>query len=252
MITQYHRPQTLTEALQRLQDENTLPLGGGTWLNRQRGQDFAVVDLQNLGFDAIQARGDALSIGAATTLQALLEHPSTPAALQTALRLEAPRNLRHQATLGGVIASGDGRSPVLAALLALDATLTLAFLGDDGQPATRAVRLGEWLPLREPALITAVQFSRKPSLAFERVGRTPADRPLLMVALARWPSGRTRAVAGGWGTLPLLAMDGKDGDNAPIALQNICREATDERASAAYRMDVIATLARRALDALPC
>ncbi len=254
MITEYHRPQTLAEALQLLQNPQTWPLGGGAVLSRHQGEAIAVVDLQALGLDAIQSRGDQLQIGATVTLQALLDHPQTPPALKAALRLEAPRNLRQQSTLGGLLVSGDGRSPALAALLALDAALTVATLGADGQPSTREERLGEWLPLRDEArrgvLITGVQISLKPALAFHHVGRTPSDRPLLLVALARWPSGRTRAVAGGWGSLPVLAMDGKDSANAPVALQNICREAADERASAEYRMEVAAVLAARCLQDL--
>ena len=48
MITSYHRPETIVEALELLKRTNTLPLGGGTLLSslksaKQRHRDCKVV-----------------------------------------------------------------------------------------------------------------------------------------------------------------------------------------------------------------
>lgn len=255
MIKTIHRPQTLEEALRLLAQPDTAPLGGGTWLTQQRLEAPAqLVDLQDLELNTLEATGTNLEIGATVTLQTLLTAAEMPAALKQALRLEAPLNLRNQATLGGLLMAGDGRSPVLTALLALDAEITLARPATDGSPETFRERIGNWLPLRTEktagVLITAISLPLQARLAFESVGRTPSDRPFLAVAVAQWPSGRTRVAAGGWGKLPALAMDGKDGTAAAIAVQNVCHEAADEFASAEYRREVGATLARRALQQL--
>lgn len=92
MITTYHRPQTLDEALTLLTQPNTLPLGGGTLLSKPTTDSVAVVDLQALGLDSLRVNGNpsagsgqALQIGATCTLQALLESQDCPAALKTAL-----------------------------------------------------------------------------------------------------------------------------------------------------------------------
>ena len=77
MITQYYRPQTLEEALQLLSRSDTRPLGGGTLLTQRSEESFSVVDLQALGLDKINKSGDRLEIGAATTLQILLESTYT-------------------------------------------------------------------------------------------------------------------------------------------------------------------------------
>ena len=53
MITTYHRPQTLDEALTLLAQPNTLPLGGGTLLSHPTPDPVSVVDLQALGLNAI-------------------------------------------------------------------------------------------------------------------------------------------------------------------------------------------------------
>jgi CO/xanthine dehydrogenase FAD-binding subunit len=48
----------------------------------------------------------------------------------------------------------------------------------------------------------------------------------------------------------MLAMDGTDSDDLATAAKNAYHEATDEYASAEYRMDVAATLAKRCLENL--
>ncbi len=255
MITTYHRPTTLEEALALLAQPNTYPLGGGTLLNQKKDADFAVVDLQALGLDKIHKVGEKLEIGAAVTLSLLLESPHIPSALAAALRLEAPLNLRNMGTVAGTLVSCDGRSPFAAAMLALDAKLTV----DGGRltadsPRYTVYGLGDLLPLREDAmrgkLITKVEIPLNVKLAYEYVARTPADKPIVCVALAQWPSGRTRLVIGGWGKSPSVAMDGKDASGIEIAARNAAHDAADEWASAEYRSDVAAVIAKRCLERL--
>ena len=51
MITTYHRPQTLEEALTLLTQPNTVPLGGGTLLSQPTTDSVQAVDLQSLSLD---------------------------------------------------------------------------------------------------------------------------------------------------------------------------------------------------------
>ncbi|MCC6984988.1 MAG: hypothetical protein IT309_01035, partial [Anaerolineales bacterium] len=83
--------------------------------------------------------------------------------------------------------------------------------------------------------------------AFQFVSKTPADKPIVGAALAQWNSGRTRLTLCGYGKTPLLAMDGTEADGLQEAAMNACHEADDEWASADYRMDVAAVLAKRCL-----
>ncbi|HNO92828.1 MAG TPA: FAD binding domain-containing protein, partial [Anaerolineales bacterium] len=87
MISTYHRPQTLDEALTLLTQPNTVPLGGGTLLSKATADSVAVVDLQRLGLDALRVNGNELQIGATCTLQSLLESANCPASLKTAIKL---------------------------------------------------------------------------------------------------------------------------------------------------------------------
>ena len=88
MITAYHRPQTLDEALTLLAQPNTLPLGGGTLLSHGISDSVQAVDLQLLGLDSLTKKGNELAIGATLTLQALLESEHSPEPLKRALKLE--------------------------------------------------------------------------------------------------------------------------------------------------------------------
>jgi len=73
MITNYHRPSTLEEAIALLTQPNTLPLGGGTLLSHGTADPVQAVDLQLLGLNSLTQTGNNLELGATLTLQALLE-----------------------------------------------------------------------------------------------------------------------------------------------------------------------------------
>lgn len=246
MITTYHRPNTLDEALTLLTQPNTLPLGGGTLLSQPQADSVQVVDLQGLGLDSLVKSGNTLELGATLTLQTLLESEHCPAALKSALKLEAPLNLRNSATVAGTLVSCDGRSTFATVLLALDTRLEIR----DSVDTSRVSSLGEFLPLRPRGLITSITIPLNLKLAFEYVSRTPADKPIVCVALAQWNSGRMRVAVGGFGKSPMLAMDGTSTDDLATAARNAFHEATDEFGSAEYRMDVASTLAKRCLEDL--
>lgn len=251
MIIEYHRPETLDEALRLLERKEpvTVPLGGGSWLSQKKDPDFAVVDLQNLGLNKIDVEGQLLLLGATVTLQELFEFAglATPGAgaLRECIEREAASNLRRMATIAGTIVRCDGRSPLTTALLALDARLVWA-------PGNELQALGDFLPLRESfgheRLMLGVRITSNPQLQVEMVSRTPMDRPILCAAVATWPSGRTRVALGGHGPAPILAMDGPEAGGAMVAAQEAYRFSDDEWASAEYRMDVIGKLIQRMME----
>jgi len=265
MIIEYHRPDRIEDALSLLArpEPLTVPLGGGSALNRPSPQALAVVDLQNLGLGGFNLVGQTLELGATLTLDDLLaaagekvgQSIAAPLPLQpamvNALRLEASYNLRQIATVVGTLGAADGRSPWAVSLLALDAQLSLY---GPGASEPEQLGLGDYLPLRSSdlrrALITRVALPLHAKLAYEYVARTPADWPLVCVAVATWPSGRTRLALGGYGASPLLAMDGPSPAGAQLAAADAFSQAGDEWASAEYRREMAALLASRALERL--
>ena len=263
MITAYHRPKTLDEALTLLAQPNRSPLGGGTLLSHSKADSVEAVDLQSLSLDFVKKQGNALEIGATVTIQQLLESEHCPEAWKSALKLEAPLNIRNSATVAGTLVACDGRSTFAALMLALDAKLEVKSINKfelmemeiESRPPRQEINfrgIGEFLPLRldqiQGKLITSISVPLNVKFAFDYVSRTPADKPIVCAALAQWNSGRNRLVVGGHGKNPMLAMDGTEAEGVGTAARNAFHEATDEWASAEYRMDVAATLAKRCLE----
>jgi CO/xanthine dehydrogenase FAD-binding subunit len=249
MIVEYNRPQTLDEALALISrvEPTTLPLGGGTFLNQPSPDPIAVVDLQALGLSSYKTRGNFLELGATIKLDSILDIHEVSPALHRAIRHEATNNQRQMATLAGTLVAGDGRSAITAAFLALDAQLIL-------EPGGEVSGFGDLLPVRSERLkgrlITKISVPIKTLLAYHYVARTPADLPIVCVAVAKWKSGRTRVVLGGYGDAPQLVMDGFGSEGAEIAARDAYSQASDEWAGAEYRMQIAALLTKRCLDEL--
>jgi len=247
MITQYYRPETLTEALTLIAQVKTYPLGGGIKLTQFSEEEFAVVDLQALELNTIQQKGNLLEIGATSTLQDLLDSPQIPEALSKAIQHEASLNTRNIATVAGTLVASDGRSPFSTMMMGLDAKISLR----DASNEVEVIQLGDFLPLREETLdnklITQISIPTNINTAYEYVARTKADKPIVCVVLGQWAGGRTRMVIGGWNDSPILAMDGKGTEGIEAAAKNACHDATDAWGSAEYRQNVAATLAQRCL-----
>jgi len=255
MIEHYLRPKSINEALELLSTPGAIPLAGGTFVNSPEFSkanrhlaeytSLSVVDLQELGLNQIRKQGNNLEIEACVTLQQLCENRHSPEDLKRSIKQEAPLNIRNAATVAGTLIACDGRSSFATAMLALDAKLVI-------QPGELELHLGNILPLRNSLakgkLITKIIIPLNAHLKFEYVARSPSDRPIVCTAVAQWTSGRTRLALGGYGAAPLLAMDGTTDDDIQSAARNGYHESGDEWASAEYRADVAAVLAKRCLS----
>ncbi len=87
-----------------------------------------------------------------------------------------------------------------------------------------------------------------PGLPGNSVDLVFADNPIVRAALAQWSSKQTRLVIGGWGSSPSVAMDGNEASAVETAAHNVAYDAKDEWASAEYRSEVAAVLAKRCLE----
>lgn len=252
MIVEYHRPTKLKEALELLArpEPVTIPVGGGSAFRRTAFGPFAIVDLQALGLDAFSQKGNLLQLGATLTLQNLIgeiERSGLPglASLKKAIRHEAAHNLRQVGSVAGSLVGASGRSPFATAMLALDAVMQL-------EPGGEEMRLGDFYAFQERRLsgrlITQVALGSNLRFAYEYVARSPADRPIVCVAAAVWPSGRTRLALGGYGPAPRLAFDGSDAEGVEAAAKSAYSAAEDAWASAEYRAEIAGVLARRAVQ----
>lgn len=265
--TAYYRPTNLDEALRFLRQPNTVPLAGGTaLLATEEGLSSAVVDLQNTGLDRLTWGDDGrlLRIGAMVRLVELDELLAPLAGLQGAAALlrgaihrAGPNTYRHAATVGGIVASRLPDSELLAALLALNTTVSLRL------PAPETLALSAYLndDERLPGLITELLIYWPAGVgAADRVARTPADSPIVSVTGWRPDDGAVRLAATGIGPRPvrLLAaeaavaggLDEQTIDQAAAAAAAAAQHPGDFRGNAAYRAEMAAVLTRRVLAAM--
>ncbi|MAT99755.1 MAG: hypothetical protein CL608_21655 [Anaerolineaceae bacterium] len=262
----YHRPETLEEALELLTKPGSAPLAGGTkLLASETGlPGTAVIDLQALGLGQAKliASGgtQTLALGATLTLTKLsqflkaeLAENEADSLLQGAIKKAGPNTYRNAATLGGTTASRLADSELLAALLVLEATVTLQSLSNEN-----TISLADYLTdaERPSGLITTITV---PVLAgsgtSHRVARTPADYPIVSITGWRLPDGSVRLAATGLGERPFRLSSAEQTaqvgvEEATVAASAANTHPGDFRGSASYRAEMAAVLTRRTLNQL--
>jgi len=188
----YAAPQTLSDAVALLgANASARLLAGGTGLlvgpSRARLASSMLVDLRKVpGLSSIEAEGQALKIGAMTTLRALAasdavrgSHP----ALAEAVLLTGDAQTRARATVGGSLGgSTSGDTDVAALLIALGASVEIT-----GSSGSRTVAVEDLLAssLERGEIITAVtvpQASAGTATAYETQRHPATLTPLVGVA----------------------------------------------------------------------
>jgi CO/xanthine dehydrogenase FAD-binding subunit len=216
MIQEYHRPLTMSTALQLLSKHGYKPMGGGVGLSRT-SEPISVVDLQSLGLDTIKADHQLVAIGATSKLAALNAGHGLSDRLLDAIKIEYSMNQRNAATWGGLLMRSGGSSLLLAMLLAMDCLVMW-------QPDSKEVRLGDWLPLRASQnpgkIITQIIIPVEVKIQFEYIARSPRDRVELCCVVCNWKTGRKRLCIGGPIEAPILLVDGSGKINPSSVSQN--------------------------------
>lgn len=180
-----HTPGSIEEAAKLVQQPGVYPLYGGVTLHRQAGvQVEAVVRMDGLKLDRFREVDDALVVGSMVTLerarQACAERADRPAlrALAELLKADQPETLRNTMTIGDLLTERDPQSRTLTLLLALGAVLHRA-------DVPMHVTVSAWLEAGDDmarALITDLRVplgAARAAVAYEQVGRTPADAPIV-------------------------------------------------------------------------
>lgn len=240
IITEYHRPTTLQEALALIgrNDVISRPLGGGTLLNGLPDQvPDAVVDLQALGLDKIESTDDLVTLGAMVTLSSVSQSEAVPDVLRELARREAPSTLRNAATVGGTVGGQDGLSGLLAGLLVFGAAVELA-TKDGSIERSLAEVLADKSSLGN-GIITSVSIPANGEAAFESTARTPADKPIVLVVGRVDHLGEVVIAATGLTGTPTV-ID-------PTGLDDL-QVLSDFRGSADYRRHLAKVLSARVAD----
>jgi carbon-monoxide dehydrogenase medium subunit len=256
-ISEYHRPPTLDAALALLARPHPLtrPLAGGTHILRGGPRLAALVDLADLGLGEITRTGQSWRLGATATLDALATAEGLPPELRRAAARQASSQARRRATLGGTIAASDS-GPLLACLLALHGQVEVA-------SGCQTIPLADYLAGpgetdRDRTLILSLTFDARRCVGMAEIARTPADAPLLCVAVGAMPEDgrltRVMAAAGATGQPLAFCREAANRLEGAAIGADVGFSAADEaiawrddgRASAEYRRAMLPVLVRRA------
>jgi CO/xanthine dehydrogenase FAD-binding subunit len=237
MITQYHRPLTLDEAIALTARPDAVIIAGGTSVNADPSRKpITAIDLQALDLSGIDTDGESIRIGSTTRLQDLVGSMLVPPVLRDLARREAPNTIRNAATVGGTIGAADPESELLAGLLAFEAMVTLARAGSvTEQPLSEIL---EDPALLSGAIMTSASIPSNGVGAADRTGRTPMDRPIVMAVAHRGHDGSVRLAMTGVAARPVVV------DPEQIAT---LEPAADFRGSTDYRRNLAKVLADRVL-----
>jgi len=269
-LKHYERPATIEDAVALVQSNaNAVYLAGGAWTVAQGDPalEFAV-DLQDLGLDTIEATLEDVRVGATASLQALIDHPDA-GALADGLLSEAAgyvqsRNLREQGTVGGTLMVAGPADALTTALLVLDAEIRYADPVVHTAPFMSFVAYRDRL-VKTKTLLTELCIQRPPvrsAAAFEVVGRSPKDKPIVCAAayveMDEGVPNVVRAAVGGAHAQPvrlhkaehMLSGQFLTSDKVSQALTPALADLTpiaDFRGSIEYRLEMAAVLAHRAI-----
>jgi CO/xanthine dehydrogenase FAD-binding subunit len=269
------RPATLNEALDALAQTRATVLAGGTDLfpaftGSQLPGD--IIDISRLAeLKGIRVTEEFVSIGARTTWSELQAASLGPGfdGLRAAAREIGGVQIQNQGTVGGNICNASPAADGVAALLALDAEMTLA-----SRSGSRTVPLADFIhgnrktALRRDEILTAVTVPRRWENAASTFLKLGARRYLVisivMVAcnLMLDPVRRIRGAAISVGSCSakalrltelehaLLGVDVNEPLARTVQLQHFhaLSPIDDLRGTAEYRNDAAQTLVRRALE----
>ncbi len=274
-IERFYQPTTLREALLLLRKVGRRGriVAGATDIVTQADRSTRFfVDITRLGLNYIRGNNRGCVIGATTTMAAL-EHSTVIRAFAGGILAKAASTCgsiqnRNMATVGGNLANASPAADTAVVLLALDAHVVVASWRRKRQIALaefysaphQTVLNGELL---EEVIIPALPSGGRLGWSFQKLGRTETDISLVNVAAGLQADARgrikwARLTLGAVGPTPLRVRKAEElllgnimnEDLLTRASETAWREVSpisDSRASAEYRREMSAVLARRAL-----
>lgn len=270
LVQHYAQPADVRDALRLLVEHGAAArvVGGGVDLALRPPTGMTtLIDLSRLPLGYIEQRDGGFAIGAITTLGEMLRHPLlgdfAHGVLAVALEQLGSPALRNAATIGGHLARAR-LSDLVPVLLVLDAELRF-FDGADQAMSLADFYDGQWhdrmIVVTEVVLPAA---ARHLATGFIRFSRTAFDYAILNCAVAiDVDDGHVTRARVAVGETPALAhrvaeveeqlvgrvLDDETIEDAARLARQVVATDHDQRASAAYRSQLVHTGVRRCLRA---
>ncbi|MCX6030170.1 MAG: FAD binding domain-containing protein [Chloroflexi bacterium] len=267
----YYQPRSLDEALSLLAQHGPalLVIAGGTLamplINEGVSMPEQAMGLRRAGLNLVHRADGHLTIGATATLTQMAEQQEIPLLAEAAHSIGGWA-IRNMGTVGGNLFAPPPAGDLAAALLALDATVTLADRG-----GRRTLPLSEFFTgfmmnvLRPGELVVGFDVPIPTGkTAFLRYGRKQANTPAIVTVAAHLVmAGQTvkqaRIALNAVGPHPLrarnaeAALAGRKLDEvsigaAAVAATEECEPFTDAIATEWYRRKMVGVYVRRALE----
>jgi carbon-monoxide dehydrogenase medium subunit len=258
---EYHRPQSLSAAVDGLANTDAKALAGGMTLlptmKQRLASPAALIDLKNVPeLAGITREGGNLRIGAmsrhADVAASSVVQAAIPALAKLASGIGDP-HVRNMGTIGGSLANNDPSADYPAAALALGATIITnkrQILAQDFFTGLFETALGSG------ELITQVSFPIPQKAAYMKFANPASRYALVGVFVAKTADGVRVAVtgAGANGVFRASAFEAALSANfSPAALDGVSVSASglssDLHADADYRAHLIGVMAKRAVAA---
>jgi aerobic carbon-monoxide dehydrogenase medium subunit len=261
--TQYHRPKSLAEAASLFSAGDAAYISGGhTLLPAMKARLAApanLIDLRHVPeLKGIQASGDSVSIGGATTHFEVSKSAEVKNAIPTLAALAGTigdAQVRHLGTIGGSVANNDPNADYPAPVLALAGTV----ITDRRQIAADDYFTGLYTTaLEEGEIVTRVSFKIPETSGYAKF-RNPASRyPMAGVFIAKHKDGSIRVAVTGAGNDGVFRWPAAEqalaGNFSADALKGLTVDAGgmmgDIHGSPEYRANLVAVMARRAMQNL--
>jgi carbon-monoxide dehydrogenase medium subunit len=262
--THYHRPTSLAEAARLFSGggEAAYLSGGHTLLPAMKARLAApanLIDLTRIAeMKGVSVAGDTLTIGGAMTHAEVAQSKEVKQAISTLAALAGSigdAQVRHRGTIGGSVANNDPAADYPAAVLALAGTVHT----DRRQTPADAYFTGLYSTALEPGeIVTRVAFKIPTACGYAKF-RNPASRyPMAGVFVAKHKDGSVRVAVTGAGNNGVFrwadAEQALSRNFAPEAVRGLTVSAADMmgdiHGSPEYRANLVAVMARRALENL--
>jgi carbon-monoxide dehydrogenase medium subunit len=255
----YHRAASVAEAVKLIESGDAKLLAGGMTLIPAMKTRLAapsdVVDIARIeDLKGIKVSGKTVTIGAATTHAEVASSEElkkvAPAVAELAAHIGDP-HVRHKGTIGGSVANNDPAADYPAAMLALDATIVT----NSREIAAEKFFTGLFeTALKEGEIITAVSFTAPDKAAYEKFRNPASLYAITGVFVAKGKDGVRVAVTGAGDDGVFRAREFEAAlsrkfeasalEGIKVLPKNLM---SDIHASAEYRANLVAVMAKRAV-----
>ncbi len=262
--TTYHRPKSLAEAASLFSSSGDAAYisGGHTLLPTMKARLASpghLIDLRHVPeLKGMQVSGDSVTIGAATTYGEIAKSADVKKAISTLAALAGSigdPHVRHLGTIGGSVANNDPAADFPVAVLALAGTVHT----DKRQIAADQYFTGLYsTALAEGEIVTKIAFKVPAQSGYAKFRNPASHYPMAGVFVAKHKDGSVRVAVTGAGNGGVFrwkaAEDALAKNFAAEALKGLTVDKSgmmgDIHGSAEYRANLVAVMARRAVENL--